>query len=140
PAVNDRDADLDGDGVSNLFEYLNGTGANIPNTPTDTDGDGLLDAWERQYFGDLRYSATADPGGIGRTLLQLQQDGFSPWPDAPLSFGLRGWYRADLGAAPNPSGKVSQWTDLSGNGNHGAQTEPLYWPTSVAAQINGQDL
>ena len=138
PAVNDRDSDLDGDGISNLFEHLNGTGANIPNTPTDTDGDGLLDAWERQYFGDLRYSGTADPGGIGRTLLQLQAEGSSPWPEAPFSFGLRGWYRADLGAAANASGKVSQWTDLSGNGNHGAQTEPLYWPASVAAQMNGR--
>jgi hypothetical protein len=138
PAVNDRDSDLDGDGTSNLFEYLNGTGANIPNTPTDTDGDGLLDTWERQYFGDLRYSGTADPGGVGRSLLQSQQQGITPWPAAPLSTGLRGWYRADLGATPNPSSKVSQWTDLSGNGNHGAQTEPLYWPTSVPAQMNGR--
>ncbi|MDP2137998.1 MAG: hypothetical protein Q8J74_09100, partial [Candidatus Didemnitutus sp.] len=42
PAVNDRAGDLDGDGLSNLKEYLLGTNPNN----ADIDGDGLNDAFE----------------------------------------------------------------------------------------------
>ena len=37
--------------------------------PTDSDADGLADAWEMAYFGALGYGATDDPGSVGRTLL-----------------------------------------------------------------------
>ena len=139
PAVNDRNADLDGDGVSNLFEYLNGTGANIPNTALDTDGDGLPDAWELQYFGTLAYGPTADPGAVGRTLLQSYQQTLSPWPIAPFATsGLRAWYRADLGAAPDAAGNIGRWTDLSGSGYHAVQNDPAARPQPVANQLSGQ--
>ena len=139
PAVNDRNADLDGDGVSNLFEYLNGTGANIPNTALDTDGDGLPDAWELQYFGTLTYGPTADPGAVGRTLLQSYQQTLSPWPIAPFATsGLRAWYRADLGAAPDAAGNIGRWTDLSGSGYHAVQNDPAARPQPVANQLSGQ--
>lgn len=42
PAVNDAALDPDGDGLSNLEEYLNG---GLPENP-DTDGDGYLDGFE----------------------------------------------------------------------------------------------
>ena len=42
PEVNDADGDLDGDGISNLEEFENGT---LPEEP-DTDGDGLTDSEE----------------------------------------------------------------------------------------------
>jgi YD repeat-containing protein len=42
PLVNDADGDLDGDGLTNLQEFLLGTAANN----ADTDGDGLTDAEE----------------------------------------------------------------------------------------------
>jgi chitodextrinase len=137
PAINDRNADLDGDGVSNLQEYLAGTGANIPNTATDTDGDGLPDAWEMQYLGTLSYSSGADPGGVGRSLLASYTQNLSPFPAAPLATGLRGWYRADLGAVQDVSGKISLWTDLSGSGFHGTQIEPTNRPQPIASQFNG---
>ncbi|BET65273.1 hypothetical protein ASA1KI_01910 [Opitutales bacterium ASA1] len=44
-ARNDRDEDLDGDGLTNIQEYLLGTRANR----SDTDGDRLPDGWEVQY-------------------------------------------------------------------------------------------
>ena len=139
PAVNDRNADLDGDGISNLFEYLNGTGANIPNTALDTDGDGLPDSWELQYFGTLTYGPTADPGAVGRTLLQSYQQTQNPWPIAPFATsGLRAWYRADLGAAPDAAGNIGRWTDLSGSGYHAVQNDPAARPQPVANQLSGQ--
>ena len=44
----------------------------------DTDVDGLPDAWEQRYLGTLAYGPNADPGGVGRTLLQSYQQGLNP--------------------------------------------------------------
>ena len=45
PALNDRNGDLDGDGMTNIQEYLLGTNPNS----ADSDGDALPDGWEQQY-------------------------------------------------------------------------------------------
>ena len=138
PAVNDRNADLDGDGVSNLREYLAGTGPEIPNTATDTDGDGLPDAWENQYFGTLRYGADADPGGVGRTLLQSYRLGLSPLLVPFTPSGLRLWLRADVGVQADAAGYVSTWSDLSGLRKDAAQTDPAARPRLVSNAANGK--
>lgn len=59
----------------------------------DSDGDGLLDAWELQYFGNLSQTATGDPDGDGLTNLQEFQLGRNPTKgalsDSTRSVGLR---------------------------------------------------
>jgi hypothetical protein len=45
PTLNDRNADLDTDGLTNILEYL--LGANPNNA--DSDGDGMKDGWEYQH-------------------------------------------------------------------------------------------
>jgi len=104
----------------------------------DNDQDGLEDVWEQRYFGTLAHGAADDPGEVGRTLAQSYAQELSPWPAALVGDGLRAWYRADLGVVKDASNKVSQWSDLSGDGFHvgdgGAVTRPLH----VAGAMNDQ--
>jgi hypothetical protein len=55
----------------------------------DTNNNGIPDTWEIQYLGNLGYSANADPGGVGRTILQSYTQGLSPWPAATVVSGER---------------------------------------------------
>jgi Big-like domain-containing protein/IPT/TIG domain-containing protein/carboxypeptidase family protein/beta-propeller repeat-containing protein len=48
----------------------------------DSDGDGLPDWWELQYFGNLSQGANDDPDGDGRTNLQEYQQGRNPTKSA----------------------------------------------------------
>jgi alpha-tubulin suppressor-like RCC1 family protein len=48
------------------------------NVPYDSDGNGLPDWWELQYFGQIGNSATSSPDGNGLTLLQDYQQGSDP--------------------------------------------------------------
>jgi hypothetical protein len=57
--------DADSDGTSNLNEYLNHTNPNDPITTPDTDGDGLLDAWEMLHFLILDQTGFGDPDEDG---------------------------------------------------------------------------
>lgn len=47
-------------------------------TPPDADGDGLLDAWETQYFGNLSQGPDSDPDNDQLGNLQEQQRGTNP--------------------------------------------------------------
>jgi hypothetical protein len=47
-------------------------------TPLDTDGDGLPDSWELQYFGNLSETDTGDPDGDGFGNLQEFLAGTDP--------------------------------------------------------------
>jgi hypothetical protein len=46
--------------------------------PSDTDGDGLADAWEQQYFGGLSANAGDDPDGDGMSNLREYRAGTNP--------------------------------------------------------------
>jgi hypothetical protein len=54
---------------------------------TDTDGDGLPDNWELQYFGNLAQGAGGDPDGDGVTNLQEYQQGRNPTKSALADTG-----------------------------------------------------
>lgn len=56
--------DSDGDLTSNLKELLAGSNPADPaSSPNDSDSDGLPDAWELSYFGNLSQDGTGDPDG-----------------------------------------------------------------------------
>ena len=63
---------------------------NAVTSPGDSDGDGLPDAWEIQYFGsinDPRATPNADPDGDGFTNLQEYLAGTDPKdPNSSLKF------------------------------------------------------
>lgn len=65
----DEDAagDPDLDTLDNLTEFQLGSNPTVANDPNDADGDGLPDAWEIQWFGNLSQTATGDPDGDGES-------------------------------------------------------------------------
>ena len=72
-------ADPDGDGENNLTEQTNGSAPNNrASNSTDTDDDGLPDAWELSYFGDLSTNGGSDPDGDDFGNLQEYQSGTNP--------------------------------------------------------------
>ncbi|HLM00944.1 MAG TPA: DNRLRE domain-containing protein [Pyrinomonadaceae bacterium] len=56
----------------------NGAAFTVTNSNGDTDGDGIPDAWEMLYFGNLNYGANDDPDGDGATNLQEYLQGRNP--------------------------------------------------------------
>lgn len=98
PALDDRNGDVDGDGLTNLAEFLFGSKPNLadsdgdgladaqertlgtnPNA-ADTDGDGLPDGWEVSQGLNPRSAGDAglDPDGDGLTNLQEYAQGKNP--------------------------------------------------------------
>ena len=104
----------------------------------DSDSDGLPDSWESRYLGHLDFGGGDDPGGLSRTLIQSYQQSLNPWPVAPISTGLRAWFRGDTGVRRDGNNRVSLVSDLSGQGFHVTQTaEASRRPTWAPAGANG---
>jgi hypothetical protein len=66
-----------------VIVVVNGLGSNaitftVEIPPADIDGDGLADAWELLYFGNLNQGANDDPDGDGLNNLQEFQQGRNP--------------------------------------------------------------
>ncbi|MDB5284561.1 MAG: laminin proteinputative carbohydrate-binding protein, partial [Bacteroidota bacterium] len=55
---------------------------------------------------------------------------------SPLITNLKLWVKGDAGVVMDGSGKVSEWRDLSGNGNHFKQATFSARPTKSAASTN----
>ena len=105
PSVDDSQGDLDGDGYTNLLEYLNGTLPNDSDTDddglsdgaevnthgtdpllSDTDQDGMDDGWEVAHGLDPSSSSDGaqDADSDGITNLQEHEDGSSPVHAHPI--------------------------------------------------------
>jgi hypothetical protein len=74
--------DPDGDGFTNLQEYVNVTNPIVsdlvPTPDLDTDDDSLPDTWEIQYFGDLDETANGDVDNDGFTNAEEYANGTNP--------------------------------------------------------------
>ncbi|MES2439684.1 MAG: hypothetical protein V4584_11480 [Verrucomicrobiota bacterium] len=72
--------DNDSDGIPNREEYQGGSNPNnAASTPEDTDADGLSDAWEISFFGNIAAQAgTGDPDNDGFTNETEETDGTNP--------------------------------------------------------------
>jgi len=133
--------DMDNDGFTNLQEYQSGTNPTVPAfSPTDSDSDGLPDAWEQRYFGTLEYGPDDRFNDMDRTLGQYFQQVLVPRLARPtISNGLRAWYRADSGCFFDAnSGKVRLWSDLSGNGFNLVQTNASAQPSAISSEFGDQ--
>ena len=53
-------------------------GADLEGGNADSDGDGVLDGYERWYYGNLAQGAASDTDGDGSTLLQEYTAGSDP--------------------------------------------------------------
>lgn len=73
-------ADYDGDGVSNRneVEVEMSNPMDAASHGGDSDGDGLPDGWEREYFGNLTHNGAADSDGDGLSDAQEWELGSSP--------------------------------------------------------------
>jgi len=71
--------DPDGDGFTNLQEFLGGSDPLDPfSVPTDQDGDGMDDAWEIQFFGNLDQIAFGDFDNDGSFNIDEFEGGSDP--------------------------------------------------------------
>ena len=121
-ATTDRDGsgDFDGDGATDLQEYLDNTNPEDPlsNTSTtgDADGDGLDDRWEVQHFGDLASEGAGDDfDNDGSTNLQEYQ------------------------AASDPTVAASTHTDVNGDGLDDVVNFMDFTATGAAGTITDVD-
>ena len=88
--------DYDSDGVSNLQEYLDGTNPTIPEVGVDSDADGMADAWELSYFGNLAQSAGEDYDYDSLSNFDEYVDGTDPTVRNPQA-GEYAWTRMIAG-------------------------------------------
>lgn len=109
--------------------------AQLPETYSDTDGDGL-NTLEEQTAGTDPSDPDSDDDGL--------DDGIDPHPTsatngAVVSSGLKMWLRADVGVIKDGSDLVSEWKDLSGNQNNVTQSNVANQPVWQSSVQGGQD-
>ncbi len=123
----DASSDQDGDGLSNLDEFLAGTN---PGT-ADTDGDGMPDAWELLHDLDPTASADAslDEDGDGLNALLEYENGGDPHNRDTDDDGFGDAEEVDLGSDPSDPDDVPQagnFLDVAPSGHGPGGTEPFW--------------
>ncbi|MEO7100541.1 MAG: autotransporter-associated beta strand repeat-containing protein [Luteolibacter sp.] len=132
--------DPDGDGYTNAQEYAGNTAPNNATfTPADTDGDGLGDLWEDQYFGNndgivqssdlTAQNASGDPDGDLATNLMEFNASSDPlsagsWPDQDNDSMNDGWeihFFGNLAKDGTADTDGDGYTDVD---EHAAHTDP----------------
>ncbi len=114
---NNTDAELDGDGdsLTNLQEYLNGTDPAVD----DTDGDGIPDGWEVEYGLDATNATNSGMDGDGDGLSALEEFGNSTDPTDADTDGDGIWdgFEVSSGLAPLDPTDAPRDDDLDGLNN-----------------------
>src|SRR6202034_1879549 len=91
--------------LSNTFAYVQ---TDFINAGSDSDGNGLPDAWELANFGHLGVDPNADPDHDGMSNLQEYLAGTNP-NDPTDAFRITSITRATIGANPTPFTTIT-WT------------------------------
>lgn len=105
--------------VDNLG-FTGSANVNVTVYDSDTDNDGLLDAWEMQYFGSLNQGPNDDPDGDGLTNLQEFMEKTDPTVTNPAPTVVNG----TLARAGNAQNGIT-WTGVIGAARYN-----LYWSLS----------
>ena len=126
--------DFDGDLSTNLEELRAGSDPSDPSSsPNDSDADGLPDAWEMGYFGDLDEEALGDPDGdfaVNSDELAAATDPslYTSFPDSDSDGMSDGWetsYFGDLsddGTSDSDNDGFNSLAEFTGQGD---PTDPL---------------
>lgn len=125
--------DFDGDGANNLAEQNAGTDPISDTSWPDTDTDGMKDAWEIQFFGNIAAQGAAGDfdGDLVTNLVEFTSDTFpndgSSWPDTDaVPDGMNdAWevkYFGDLTKTGAVDTDLDSFTDLQ---EHDAHTNPF---------------
>jgi len=130
--------DPDLDGLSNLQEFYAGLIPAIANAGTDSDADGLPDAWEMQYFGHLLQSGNEDPDRDGFSNLVEYQSGTNPMNPNSVPGDVDGDNLPDAWEW-SAFGTLTNWAyeDSDGDGYHNlAELVAGTSPTNSASKPN----
>ncbi len=124
--TSDADAglDQDGDGLSNLDEFLQGTNPGSG----DSDEDGMPDAWELEYGLDPSAGddATSDADGDGLGALLEYQSGSDPHDRDTDDDGFGDAEEVDLGSDPSDPDDIPQAGNFPDVPPSGAGGEPFW--------------